>query len=413
MREPAGESRRLSFGLDSNTTLGRFGEEVYSHILRVIVVQTQHGFCLCVPIFTYRGQGLTKPGVNADDHAIAFGSGKRPVSLSGEKPMKFEPIEVKLAQGQALHEMSRINFAKVYTVEWNVKVRHVGMVVPESLPHLLTAWRTLLYKEPPDRVSDTRIPEPKDEGSYHSAEDYPVFTSTPDVLRTALQTKSPPILLSSELGPSTSKDLMKLPSKDLVKRPTNPVTRPNDPMELPSKDLVKRPTDPVTGRSVLGRSARLNPTTKVNIYSRQTQSEAGDSGYETSIADDEEHGLPRGVKSYENQSVRDWFVRDESEVVHRLATIHDQILPELESLESGLVSINVQVEWEVMAFLRKNFRSCPRIGPVLVLIGKVTSCEALTAEECLSRGYGLLTSRWKLSGKGIPTWLVSQFERTP
>ena len=50
-------------------------------------------------------------------------------------------------------------------------------------------------------------------------------------------------------NPSTSKDVMKLPSKDLVKRPTDPVIRPNDPMELPPKDLVKRPIDPVTRRN--------------------------------------------------------------------------------------------------------------------------------------------------------------------
>lgn len=356
MHEPAGEPRLLGIGPDPKMAYTRFNEtkKVYSRILRMIVVRTRHGYCLCVPISTYQGWGLTKPGVNADDHAIAFASGKGPVSLDGEKPTRFEPIEVKLAPGQTLHEMSRINFAKVYTVEWNVKARDVGMVAPKSLPYLLTAWNTsmgytwetaaqsniagpsarddlfqrVLDKKPPDPALDTGIPEPKAEGSYHSTEDDSASTSTPDVLRT----------LSSELN----------------------------------------------------RSPKLNPHTRVNIYSSQTQPEASDSGLGTSIADDEEHGLPGGVMSYKKQSVRDWFLRDESEVVYRLATIQDQILPELESLESGLVSINVQVEWEIMAFLRKNFRSFPRIGLVLVLVGKVTACEALTTEECLSRRYGTI-----------------------
>ena len=54
----------------------------------------------------------------------------------GEKIVK-EPIAVKPADlDQKLHPKSRINFDKVYSVEHNVKVMHVGKVADESLRDL-------------------------------------------------------------------------------------------------------------------------------------------------------------------------------------------------------------------------------------------------------------------------------------
>jgi hypothetical protein len=43
------------------------------------------------------------------------------------------PIAVKMEKEQKLDKMSRINFGKHYTVEWNVKVMNVGRVVPDSM----------------------------------------------------------------------------------------------------------------------------------------------------------------------------------------------------------------------------------------------------------------------------------------
>ena len=49
-----------------------------------------------------------------------------------------KPIVVKMAsKEQKLDKMSRINFGKPSSVEWNVKVMHVGRVAPESMATFL------------------------------------------------------------------------------------------------------------------------------------------------------------------------------------------------------------------------------------------------------------------------------------
>lgn len=53
--------------------------------------------------------------------------------------MNKEPIAVKPAAfDQKLRPCSRLNFGKVYTVEWNVKVMDVGHIAGVSLQRLNT-----------------------------------------------------------------------------------------------------------------------------------------------------------------------------------------------------------------------------------------------------------------------------------
>ena len=106
----------------SSTTLTSLGTQVWSQIRRLVVVKEGHGHCWCVPISTYSGQGVKKRGLNATDiaaHAIIHMSGQRPVTLNNEPNMRKEPISVVSdhAQESRLMSASRINFAKVHTVE--------------------------------------------------------------------------------------------------------------------------------------------------------------------------------------------------------------------------------------------------------------------------------------------------------
>jgi hypothetical protein len=56
--------------------------------------------------------------------------------------MNKKPIAVdKASADQKLDAMSRINFARVHTVNWNVKVMNVGMVTRESMPSLVSYWK--------------------------------------------------------------------------------------------------------------------------------------------------------------------------------------------------------------------------------------------------------------------------------
>jgi hypothetical protein len=65
-------------------------------------------------------------------HMVGTPSDKDP----REKIVK-QPIAVKPArEDQRLLRMSRINFDKIYTIEYNVKVMNVGKVVDDSLHNL-------------------------------------------------------------------------------------------------------------------------------------------------------------------------------------------------------------------------------------------------------------------------------------
>ncbi|GFF90661.1 hypothetical protein IFM53868_06241 [Aspergillus udagawae] len=110
-------------------TRGRFGEEIFSGIRRMVVVKAMSQCAWCVPITTYGGKGVAKPGVDPAKHAIVYMRGSVPACKADEPRMTKEPLEVEPARpDERLDEMSRLNFGKVYTVEHNVKVRHVGMI---------------------------------------------------------------------------------------------------------------------------------------------------------------------------------------------------------------------------------------------------------------------------------------------
>jgi hypothetical protein len=128
---------------------GRFQERIFSRIRRLAVVKADHGFCLCIPINTYGGQGVLIKGLNRRDreaHAIIHMDNTNPGSTSEEKRLMVkEPIAVHpAAPNQKLDIMSRLNFAKICIVEWNVKVMNVGEVTKDSMPLFTRYWRSQL-----------------------------------------------------------------------------------------------------------------------------------------------------------------------------------------------------------------------------------------------------------------------------
>lgn len=95
-------------------------------------------------IVTYRGQGVNKRGVEPHEHAIMYTSGQAPCYIDGEyeKGMTKDPIEMTPSNETIpLARESRIRFGKVYAIEWNVKVRDIGMVASKDTEKLLEYWR--------------------------------------------------------------------------------------------------------------------------------------------------------------------------------------------------------------------------------------------------------------------------------
>jgi hypothetical protein len=124
---------------DPYTTQGAFGERIYSTVRRLIVVRNGHGYSVCVPIVTYGGRGLLKPGLSGSDvssHAVAFAAGTQPCMLEGEPKLSKNPISINTQKDEHLDKASRIFFAKLYTVEHNVKSKSIGRVSQDSMLHL-------------------------------------------------------------------------------------------------------------------------------------------------------------------------------------------------------------------------------------------------------------------------------------
>ncbi|KAK0118625.1 hypothetical protein ONS95_007509 [Cadophora gregata] len=122
---------------DSESIVQRLksGGTVLAPIRRFLIVEQQIGHCKCLPIMTYGGKGLDKRGIHIDDHAEIY-SGKRPFYTPGEKGMTKHPVKSSCTKGQKLDTPSLLNYAKVYTVEHNVKACFIGQIDETSERHV-------------------------------------------------------------------------------------------------------------------------------------------------------------------------------------------------------------------------------------------------------------------------------------
>lgn len=95
------------------------------------------------PITTYQGRGCADPGTAKWQHAIV--TTKNPPSLPtedeqpehGEYGMQATVFVTPASEGHSLNDMSRINFAKVYAVDHDVKVLRMGKVCADNVVMLL------------------------------------------------------------------------------------------------------------------------------------------------------------------------------------------------------------------------------------------------------------------------------------
>lgn len=111
-----------------------FSDDVFVELTRFAVIKPSSTFSVCIKISTYNGQATTKPGVASRDHAAVIApDGVFTPHPQGEDLDK-DPIEIKIENPEmTVDPMSRINFAKPYTVEHNVKIRNIGRVIGASV----------------------------------------------------------------------------------------------------------------------------------------------------------------------------------------------------------------------------------------------------------------------------------------
>jgi hypothetical protein len=142
--ETAGSTAATSYNSSiSNMTEARFsGHFVYTQSRRFVVVRSKREFCFACPIFTYSKRATLKRGVRAEEHGIAYSNGQEPKLLKGEKGIKKPSLAVAMAPGeQNLHIASRIYYGIHHPIQYNVKVKDIGQVIPHHVPALIGNWK--------------------------------------------------------------------------------------------------------------------------------------------------------------------------------------------------------------------------------------------------------------------------------
>jgi hypothetical protein len=145
--EPAGNIPESSWNSSVGTSIQ--DQSTFTKVRRFVVVQEKKGFCLCLSLNTYNGQGTTKEGIEDQDYAAVYPVGGAPQIRVGEQITK-DPFPIIVEdKSERIHAMSRLNFGRVYTVEHNVKVARIGRIPDENLS-LLKHYFVLGIAEPQD-----------------------------------------------------------------------------------------------------------------------------------------------------------------------------------------------------------------------------------------------------------------------
>jgi hypothetical protein len=132
------------------------GERAFSKVRRFVVIRTGTSYCTALPINTYGGEGVARRGVNKSQHVIVFSRGPAPPPPArneqpgrGERGMRPVPICVDPdSPVEHLDIMSRLNLAGITTVNYDVKVRSVGMVNAQSMDSLIHQF-AVVWGPPP------------------------------------------------------------------------------------------------------------------------------------------------------------------------------------------------------------------------------------------------------------------------
>jgi hypothetical protein len=92
---------------------------------------------------TYGSQGTNKPGVKAEYHAMIYTSRAVPSPLWGEQLVK-RAVRMELSSPEEkLDPTSRVNYAKVYTIEHNVRVCFIGKIHADSRATFETDFKAI------------------------------------------------------------------------------------------------------------------------------------------------------------------------------------------------------------------------------------------------------------------------------
>ncbi|EPE26722.1 hypothetical protein GLAREA_02636 [Glarea lozoyensis ATCC 20868] len=136
------------------------GQQIHTKMRRFIIVGVGNGHNRCIPILTYGFQGTGKHGAKPHEHAIIH-TGEIPPQA--ESPLMRSPIRMAPKNPrEKLDPMSRIHYAKTYTVEHNLRVLIIGKIHGNS-------ERTFLndFNQIHDSITGM-VPADENEGQYEN-----------------------------------------------------------------------------------------------------------------------------------------------------------------------------------------------------------------------------------------------------
>jgi hypothetical protein len=97
------------------------------------------------PILTYTHRGLNKDGVKVSDHTIIYSSSTQPPQPENEPEIHEKAIRVKMdRKTETLHELSRLDYGTVHTVQHNFKVCFVGEIEKRDRATLMSTWKRVM-----------------------------------------------------------------------------------------------------------------------------------------------------------------------------------------------------------------------------------------------------------------------------
>jgi len=120
----------------------KFRETFVHKIRRFVVVKAFNAHCLGLPIHTYQYQGTTKSGAQAQHHAAIYSD--KEIIQNGENLTKKAVKVDMFYPREKLDSASRINYAKVYTIEYNVKVYFIGKVCGRHMHRVLGDYESTM-----------------------------------------------------------------------------------------------------------------------------------------------------------------------------------------------------------------------------------------------------------------------------
>lgn len=148
-------SKADTHGWEAGIAINHLNERVFSKVRRFVVIREDDVFCTAIPISTYGGRGVAKPGVKKSDHCIIYTGKTAPAPRPNELPARGEngmrPIPIRVDpdnQANLLDVMSRLNLATVMTVQHNIKTKAFGKVNERSMRDLIQQFQSVFSGQP-------------------------------------------------------------------------------------------------------------------------------------------------------------------------------------------------------------------------------------------------------------------------